>query len=126
MTGTTKLDTWNQRAEGFRHAEAEVLLTMSHTMRENPSQYSKGMTWKDVKKTHENLTRAEFFSEDSCGFLDVYDNKMRALFKQGKAGKHKVLRDGKLKIHYFPLILHEEGLVDHKVCEDCSVGDTEL
>jgi len=111
-----------KQKEGLARAEAEVLLTMNKTMRENLLQYSKGMTWQDVKKAHTNLIRAGFFDkEESCGVLDVYDNKQRALYKQRKAGRHKVLRDGKLKVHYFPVVLHEEGLVNHCNCESCEV-----
>jgi hypothetical protein len=67
-----------------------------------------GMTWQEVART---------FGHVKNKTLKEYANRQRDLFNQGFAGKHYVHGE----IHYFPLKLDAEGIIEHSSCSCKSV-----
>jgi len=108
-------------------SESEILWIMNKMGRENLVAYGHGFTKEEVEELHKNFVKEGRFEKS----WSVYDNKMRFLFQAcGLAGKHNLWHKNnegkwKLKVHYFALNRHEEGLVNHSNCENCEVPEVE-
>ena len=141
MSGSS-LDSISQfDEEAHSHANALVFLVAKWMIEEHPNpemrkHYSRGVDAKgeDIQKEWRNWLAV---TERNDSLPERIDNKLRANFhgeKDGdkkvkewtkRMGKHKVLRyvNGKLKLrlHYFPVCLDEEGLISHRGCQNCKL-----
>jgi len=101
--------------KGLR-ANALVLQCTVKMIREHPNEnmrrkYSRGVREEDLEVEFPRFMGFSF---------NIYENKLRACFHSAKTmGKHYVMRDGKPRVHYFPLGLDEEGLIRHDGCQNC-------
>lgn len=110
---TVTLDSWQKRMEGFAKASAELIITMNTVIPKYPLEFKHGMTWQEVQRMHKILVSQHRFKKE---FVE-YENRLRDCYNRDKtAGKHYVHG----RIHYFPLYLDEDGLIDHSRCEKCS------
>ena len=101
----TQLD-FERKKEGLARAAAEIRKTWN-IMIPRKLEYAHGMTKEETEREHKFLVKQKIFDKA----FSVYDNKMRANYAQGLAGRHTVHG----KRHYYPLSLE----VDHSGCVDC-------
>lgn len=87
---------------------ADVLNVMVTIIRDKPDTYKYGLTAKQVR---------DFFPLVKHYSLTTYANRLRDLVNETvpRAGRHDV--HGKRR--FYPLILDEEGLIDHSRCVNC-------
>lgn len=106
--------TYEEMAPTFeRHCE-ELIDLMEKAVANLPVDFGHGMTPKEIETIHKRLVAKGFYKKE----FKTYENRIRDCFnKYGTAGKHKVHGC----IHYFPLSLHEKGLIDHSRHVDCKI-----
>ena len=94
-------------------AKALVLKCSIEMLKKEPLQFNHGITRTEMKDKFPLY----------MGFkLSTYGNRMRDLVKDGLMGRHDMPNHrGREKRHFFPLTLHEEGLVNHCNCMNCEV-----
>ena len=138
---TEALTKWQEEEEPHGPlGNALVLKCVIWMMRDHPcsldrKRYRQGVQAKDVKDYFPTFMKLKFNKRVSFA---KYQNKLRAgchgtKDEKGKVipytvtmGRHKIFMDDvkEKRVHYFPLVLQEDGLVDHSHCEDCSVGES--
>jgi len=118
-------------------ANALVLSCVIWMMRDHPSslvrtRYSQGVQDKDVKDYFPTFMKLKHGRQFRFA---KYQNKLRAgchgtktkdgelIWETVTMGRHKIYMDDvkDRRVHYFPLALHEDGLVNHCNCENCEV-----
>lgn len=93
------------------HACAMVLKCSVQMIRDRPIEFREGIHKDDL---YECFPRIMGFS------LATYGNRLRDCFNILKAmGKHDVPYKNGVKRRFFPLVLDEEGLINHSRCVNC-------
>ena len=106
--------TYEEMEPTFARHSAQLIQTMNKIIPENLVQFGHGMTPIEIEHQHKLLVKDGFFPKT----FKTYENRVRDCYnKHGTAGKHKVHG----AIHYFPLSLHEKGLIDHSRHVDCKI-----
>jgi len=130
------LTDYEEEPKGPR-ANALVLSCVIWMMRDIPNpierqRFSKGVQPKDVKdffptfmklKHDKRVSFAKYHNKLRAGVHGYKDEEGNLREETVTMGRHKIwMEDMKdYRVHFFPLRLHEEGLVNHSNCENCEV-----
>ncbi len=98
----------------FSRHSVELLQTALQIIRAHPFEFDHGLTPTELEEKHKILVQHGKFQHR----FKTYENRVRDNFGKYKTfGKHYVHG----YIHYFPISLHEKGLINHSRCERCQL-----
>jgi len=124
------------------HAKALVLKCMVEMIKTYPDQFRRGVNRTEMKTWFPRIMKFLYCPRcrrkvsfgmrcEVCGTilekksmeLATYGNRMRDLviYEPYRAGRHDCPSKTREKRRFFPLALHEQGLIDHSKCWNCEV-----